>query len=136
MKYFLRKKKWMAWVIMLTFLFTSIMPSNLLAGNSVAEAARGNLTPPTIVYDADGNMVENPPTTLADGQVRLSKTAEPVTGEANTYKVTLEVEGKGVTIPSGGADIVLVLDTSGSMKNSIGSVQIELLSYLLLTLQI
>ena len=123
MKYFLRKKKWMAWVIMLTFLFTSIMPSNLLAGNSVAEAATGNLTPPTIVYDADGNMVENPPTTLADGQVRLSKTAEPVTGEANTYKVTLEVEGKGVTIPSGGADIVLVLDTSGSMENSIGSMK-------------
>ena len=87
------------------------------------KAATGNLTPPTIVYDADGNMVENPPTTLADGQVRLSKTAEPVTGEANTYKVTLEVEGKGVTIPSGGADIVLVLDTSGSMENSIGSMK-------------
>lgn len=39
MNYFLKKKKWLAWVIMLTFLFTSFMPSNIMAGNSVAEAA-------------------------------------------------------------------------------------------------
>ena len=39
MTYFLKKKKWMAWVVLLTFLFTSFMPTNLLAGNSVAEAA-------------------------------------------------------------------------------------------------
>ena len=39
MNYFLKKKKWLAWVIMLTFLFTSILPSNIMAGNSVAEAA-------------------------------------------------------------------------------------------------
>ena len=39
MTYFLKKKKWMAWVVLLTFLFTSFMPSNILAGNSVAEAA-------------------------------------------------------------------------------------------------
>ena len=38
MNYFLKKKKWLAWVIMLTFLFTSFMPSNIMAGNSVAEA--------------------------------------------------------------------------------------------------
>lgn len=36
---FLKKKKWMVWVMLLTFLFTSFMPSNVLAGNSVAEAA-------------------------------------------------------------------------------------------------
>ena len=45
MTYFLKKKKWMAWVVLLTFLFTSFMPSNILAGNSVAEAAiRGSKT--------------------------------------------------------------------------------------------
>ena len=38
MNYFLKKKKWLAWVIMLTFLFTSFMPSNIMAGNSVAMA--------------------------------------------------------------------------------------------------
>ena len=40
MNYFLKKRKWMAWLVLLTFLFTSFMPTNLLAGNSVAEAAR------------------------------------------------------------------------------------------------
>ena len=125
MNYFLKKKKWLAWVIMLTFLFTSFMPSNIMAGNSVAEAAvaQGDLQPSTVVYDKDGNVVENPPAELEDGQVRLSKTATPVAGEPNTYQVTLEVEGKGVTVPSQGADIVLVLDTSGSMGNSIGSMK-------------
>ena len=39
MNYFLKKRKWMAWLVLLTFLFTSFMPTNLLAGNSVAEAA-------------------------------------------------------------------------------------------------
>ena len=42
MTYFLKKKKWMAWVVLLTFLFTSFMPSDILAGNSVAEAANYN----------------------------------------------------------------------------------------------
>ena len=125
MNYFLKKKKWLAWVIMLTFLFTSFMPSNIMAGNSVAEAVvdPGNLRPSTVVYDKDGNLVANLSDELADGQVRLSKTATPVTGEPNTYQVTLEVEGKGITVPSQGADIVLVLDTSGSMGNSIGSMK-------------
>ncbi len=49
MTYFLKKKKWMAWVVLLTFLFTSFMPSNILAGNSVAEAA-GNASDSPYVY--------------------------------------------------------------------------------------
>ncbi len=40
MKYFSKNKKWMAYLILLTFLFTSIMPSNLGGMNSVAEAAQ------------------------------------------------------------------------------------------------
>ena len=39
MNYFSENKKWMAYLILLTFLFTSIMPSNLGSMNSVAEAA-------------------------------------------------------------------------------------------------
>ena len=51
MTYFLKKKKWMAWVVLLTFLFTSFMPSNILAGNSVAEAAVE-----TVDADADNSL--------------------------------------------------------------------------------
>ena len=39
MDYFLKKKKWMACLVLLTFLFTSIMPTNLAAGDSMAWAA-------------------------------------------------------------------------------------------------
>ena len=35
----LKSKKTIAWIVMLTFLFTCIMPSNIMAGNSIAEAA-------------------------------------------------------------------------------------------------
>ena len=39
MKYFSKNKKWMAYLILLTFLFTSIMPINLATGDSAAYAA-------------------------------------------------------------------------------------------------
>ena len=54
MTYFLKKKKWMAWVVLLTFLFTSFMPSNLLAGNSVAEAAISG--PTTVAVGESGDI--------------------------------------------------------------------------------
>ncbi len=34
-----RNKKLTAWIVILTFLFTCIMPTNIMAGNSIAEAA-------------------------------------------------------------------------------------------------
>ncbi|MBQ2995379.1 MAG: hypothetical protein IJD56_07755, partial [Peptococcaceae bacterium] len=39
MKILGRKKKLTAWLVMLTFLFTCIIPSNVMTGNSIAEAA-------------------------------------------------------------------------------------------------
>lgn len=54
------------------------------------------------------------PTTLTDGTV-LKKTVEPVAGMINKWKVTLRVEAKKTTKKS---DIVLVIDTSGSMKDN------------------
>ncbi|MBQ2369431.1 MAG: Ig-like domain-containing protein, partial [Peptococcaceae bacterium] len=44
MNYFLKKKKWMACLVLLTFLFTSIMPTNLAAGDSMAWAADYTVT--------------------------------------------------------------------------------------------
>ena len=54
------------------------------------------------------------PTTLTDGTV-LKKTVEPVAGMINKWKVTLRVEAKKTTKKS---DIVLVIDTSGSMRDN------------------
>ncbi|MCI2085767.1 MAG: VWA domain-containing protein [Olsenella sp.] len=49
------------------------------------------------------------------GEVKLSKTATPVTGMVNTWDVTVRVEGKDTTKTS---DIVLVIDRSGSMGDN------------------
>ena len=44
MNYFSKNKKWMAYLILLTFLFTSIIPTNLATGDSMAYAASGTVT--------------------------------------------------------------------------------------------
>ena len=106
MKYFLRKKKWMAWVIMLTFLFTSIMPSNLLAGNSMAEAAGGD-TPAVGVHNPDS---------VSKNGVTLSKKAKQI--GLDEYEVTLAISGGGTEDQKPPLNISLVLDYSPSMTNN------------------
>ena len=70
---------------------------------------------PVFAEEAPASSVQNPEsTTLADGTV-LKKTVEPVAGMINKWKVTLRVEAKKTTKKS---DIVLVIDTSGSMNDN------------------
>lgn len=70
---------------------------------------------PVFADEAPASSVQNPePTTLADGTV-LKKTVKPVAGMINKWKVTLRVEAKKTTKKS---DIVLVIDTSGSMNDN------------------
>lgn len=49
------------------------------------------------------------------GQVTTSKTATPVPGMVNTWDITVRIEGKDTQKTS---DIVLVIDTSGSMNDN------------------
>ncbi len=76
---------------------SSVSPSRLLGMRLMAlpTAASGHPTQP--------------------GEVKLSKTATPVSGMVNTWDVTVRVEGKDTTKTS---DIVLVIDRSGSMKDN------------------
>lgn len=62
------------------------------------------------VADDDGNYAWDNP-----GSLNLTKTAEPVEGTANRWRVTLTLEGKDLQAETS-SDIVLVIDTSGSMK--------------------
>ncbi len=81
-------------------------------------AAEGaDLTPPSVIYDRTGKVRETNDKNeqLSDGQVILTKEAE-ATSVPNQYKITLTVRGKGAKAESPGADIVLVMDKSGSMK--------------------
>ena len=52
---------------------------------------------------------------LAPGEVRLNKTATPVTGMVNTWNIELEITARNTEETS---DIVLVIDTSGSMRDN------------------
>lgn len=52
---------------------------------------------------------------LAPGEVRLNKTATPVPGMVNTWNIELEITARNTEETS---DIVLVIDTSGSMRDN------------------
>lgn len=128
MKYFLRKKKWMAWVIMLTFLFTSIMPSNLMAGNSMAMAADSYtiaVGETQKISGTDGWFTDNhqwsssntaigtggettPPE--IQGAAQFSKTATR-TG-ADEWQITMQIGANSEEIKAQPYNIVLVLDRS------------------------
>lgn len=76
--------------------FTGLIPGGLLV-NSASAAASGEIVWP------------NP------GATNLKKIAEPVAGKQGQWKITLTVEGKNIKTAS---DVVLVIDRSGSMKDS------------------
>ncbi|MEC0241228.1 MucBP domain-containing protein [Paenibacillus dokdonensis] len=77
-------------------LFTGLIPGGFFV-NSASAAASGEIVFP------------NP------GATNLKKIAEPVEGKKGQWKVTLTVEGKNIKTAS---DVVLVIDKSGSMKDS------------------
>lgn len=56
-------------------------------------------------------------TELMPGQIELSKTAQPVAGMVNQWDITLRIEGRN-QFPPPPTDIVLLIDTSGSMKDN------------------
>ncbi len=119
MTYFLKKKKWMAWVVLLTFLFTSFMPTNLLAGNSVAEAAGKTVQDQIVLNPAEKTV------TGADEkeEVKIQKSIAAGTNE-NEFNITLQVKTPENldSIPSSAdAAVVLVMDVSGSMDYSVSS---------------
>ena len=104
MTYFLKKKKWMAWVVLLTFLFTSFMPSNLLAGNSVAEAKISG------------------PTTVAVGEtitLTSDKGFPNHSWSSNKSKVaTVSGNGRTATVEGVSAGDVTITHTYTSLKGS------------------
>ncbi|MGG5341778.1 vWA domain-containing protein [Enterococcus sp. AZ192] len=56
-------------------------------------------------------------TDLQPGEVKLSKTAKPVEGMVNQWDITVRIEGRN-QFPPPPTDIVLIIDTSGSMEEN------------------
>lgn len=63
---------------------------------------------------ADGVPYENSAT---GANVRYSKTATPVEGQKDTYKITLKIESETSSTAPGASAVVLVIDNSGSMDD-------------------
>lgn len=72
-----------------------------------------NLSPAFALTDSPWNGQEVGSLTEAPG-VLINKQAEKVEGQDNTFKITLEIQAKEKEVPET-ADIVLVIDRSGSM---------------------
>ena len=114
MNYFSKNKKWMAYLILLTFVFTCIVPTNIVGGNSAwAATAAEKSVQQTKQIVASGGVTEN-----ATDKVSISKTIAP-TGIENYFDITLQVQTPQSmqelikTVPT---DVVLVMDISATMN--------------------
>ena len=116
MNYFLKKKKWLAWVIMLTFLFTSFMPSNIMAGNSVAEAAEDSITILKGESTSIGNYWSNRTWAITEGKDVVSLSS----ASGKSVKVTGEKAGMAIVEATGHYSkdtyTITVTDNGGSSE--------------------
>lgn len=108
------KKKFLCALLTVLMVFSMLPVSSLAA--TVAGTTGTGLTAHTVV--TNGTTVTAG--TTATGTVTGSKTAVALSA-ANEFKVTLTAQGSSVTTTTPGADIVLVLDISGSMGSGFGS---------------
>ena len=76
MNYFSKNKKWMAYLILLTFLFTSIMPTNLATGDSMAWADDGLCN--VVFKDANGDTIANTERTVKAGETTEAPVAPEI----------------------------------------------------------
>ena len=131
MNYFSKNKKWMAYLILLTFLFTCVMPSNLSGWNSVAEAAEETDEKIAGQIEANNNTWVTP---ANDNRVQFRKTITAGDNE-NEFDIKLEVkttQNISEIATSEKSAVILVLDVSNSMtsSNKVGSMKSAAKSFL------
>lgn len=117
MNYFSSKKKWMAYLVLLTFVFTCIVPT----GTSFA--ALEDYTQGTAKYtQADAQIPDNGyggSTENATDGVTISKTIAP-TGIENYFDITLQVQAEEsieTMMQTQTTDVVIVMDVSNTMND-------------------
>jgi len=120
MNYFSSKKKWMAYLVLLTFVFTCIVPTGTVfaAGDNTSQIVYAGGTK---YYDANGQLLNNATGLGKNGAVvKLSKELD-ATGQENVFDITLTVETtlkqeenfSETSTPD--AAVVLTIDMSGTM---------------------
>jgi len=112
MNYFSNRKKWMAYLILLTFVFTCIVPTNLAGGNE-AWAATSDLGYTMELTNPDGAM----DSLIAPdaGEMTARKYGELVDSSNGIVKITLETKNAPVNTTDP-VDLILIMDESGSLN--------------------
>lgn len=112
------RKRGLALLMCICMIFTLLPFSAFADGTSEPDVVYGT-------YDENGTTWTQKTGMTADGvpyensatgaNVRYSKTATPVEGQKDTYKITLKIESETSSTAPGASAVVLVIDNSGSM---------------------
>lgn len=114
------RKRGLALLMCICMIFTLLPFSAFADGTSEPDVVYGKYDngPWTQVNgmtaDSSAQNYENKDT---GADVTYSKTATPVEGQNDTYNITLKIESKMSSIAPGASAVVLVIDSSGSMKD-------------------
>ena len=114
------RKRGLALLMCICMIFTLLPFSAFADGTSEPDVVYGKYDngPWTQVNgmtaDSSAQNYENKDT---GADVTYSKTATPVEGQNDTYNITLKIESKTSSTAPGASAVVLVIDSSGSMKN-------------------
>ena len=114
------RKRGLALLMCICMIFTLLPFSAFADGTSEPDVVYGT-------YDESGTTWTQKTGMTADGvpyensatgaNVKYSKTATPVEGQKDTYNITLKIESETSSTAPGASAVVLVIDSSGSMKN-------------------
>lgn len=114
------RKRGLALLMCICMIFTLLPFSAFADGTSEPDVVYGT-------YDESGTKWTQNTGLTADGvpyensatgaNVRYSKTATPVEGQKDTYKITLKIESETSSTAPGASAVVLVIDNSGSMAD-------------------
>lgn len=126
------RKRGLALLMCICMIFT-LLPFSVFAEdaeNGNRGGAEGTAQPSVVYgqYDNNGtwtqktgltadSSAQNYKNDATGADVTYSKTATPVEGQNDTYNITLKIESKTSSTAPGASAVVLVIDSSGSMKD-------------------
>ena len=113
------RKRGLALLMCICMIFTLLPFSAFADASSEPDVVYGKYDESGTTWKQVNGMtaVGEPYTSATGADVTYSKTATPVEGQKDTYNITLKIESKTSSTAPGASAVVLVVDSSGSMKD-------------------
>ena len=111
------RKRGLALLMCICMIFTLLPFSAFADGTAEPDVVYGKYDNGTWTQDDNLTAVDNYKNSATGADVTYSKTATPVEGEKDKYDITLKIESKTSSTAPGASAVVLVIDSSGSMKD-------------------